>query len=164
MLKNYKQGITLVELIVALAIFTILVIPISNIIITNSKNIKEANEKNEQSLAVNYGYETLRKILYSLKVDGKTYYIDNKLDSKNISNDLGDYLVYRGKINSYCFEYTAYYKNEESYVTPSNTTYGGEEEEFNSKVINVNLKIYKLKGSNKEDINLEETYTFRLKG
>lgn len=164
MLKNYKKGITLVELIVALAIFIILLIPISNIIITNSKNIKEANEKSEMSLAVNYGYETLRKILYSIKVDGETYYIDNKLNSIDVSDNLSDYLIYKGKINSYCFEYTAYYKDEESYVTPPSTTYGGEDEEFNSKIININLKIYKLKGNNKVDINLEEAYTFRLKG
>ena len=164
MLKNYKKGITLVELIVALAIFIILLIPISNIIITNSKNVKEANEKSEISLAANYGYETLRKILYSLKVDGETYYIDNMLNSRELSDNVSDCLIYKGKINSYCFEYTAYYKDEESYVTPSNTTYGGEDEEFNSKIINVNLKIYKLDKNNKVNINLEETYTFRLKG
>ncbi len=155
--KGKKKGMTLVELMVALAIFIILCIPIGNAIMQNIKANKTADTKKEEVMAINYGYEKMRDLASKLYLKTENIEEDKEYDVKD-SDD--KYLEYNGKIRKYIYKY------EIESVEKSSTESGRTDplkigdKEFESELVTILLKLYD-KESN-EQIGNGEEYTFRV--
>lgn len=151
--KGKKKGMTLVELMVALAIFIILFIPIGNAVMQNIKANKVAETKREEVMAINYGYEKLRDLASKLYLEAE----DIEHDVKDLENND---LAYNGKFRKYIYKY------EIEKVEKSSTESGRTDplkigdKEFESELVTILLKLYD-KESN-EQIGNGEEYTFRV--
>lgn len=159
--KGKKKGMTLVELMVALAIFIILCIPIGNAIMQNIKANKVADTKKEEVMAINYGYEKIRDLASELYFKTENIEEDKEYDVKDSEDE---YLVYNGKFRKYIYKYKIENKSEdiEKFSTESGRTDPLKigDKEFESELVTILLELYD-KESN-EQIGNGEKYTFRV--
>ncbi|KMT21290.1 type II secretion system protein [Clostridium cylindrosporum] len=157
--KDRKKGFTLIELTIALSIFIILAIPISNAIIQNIKSNKIADMKKDEVMAMNYAYENLRALVESgsLEVGEDTYELECE---------------YLGKFTKYVYGYTVKINKEDEFTTKAGTTSPIEDNasnesglEFESRIATVSLNLYEeVDGKRSENPLKSEEYTFRIKG
>lgn len=157
--KGRKQGVTLVELIVALAIFIILFIPIGNAVMQNIKANKSSEIKKEETMAINYGYEKLRDQADNIFLDiedeeGKEYVLKKSSDKQE------EDLAYQGKFNTYSYKYTIKDIDKSSTESGRTDPLQVSDKEFESKIVTISLKLYNQKSD--DQIGSGEEYTFRV--
>ncbi|MEF9952093.1 MAG: type II secretion system protein [Clostridium sp.] len=142
--KDRKKGVTLIELIIALSVFILLAIPVTNGIISSIKINKTASENKERSQAMSYAYENLKKIAGDghLLIDKG----EQKLDETKF--------FYNGKSEKYIFTYNAVTQSKlesiESVDKPTNI-------EFQSNMVKLSITLKSSEGAIKS-----ETYNFKV--
>ncbi|MEF9935526.1 MAG: type II secretion system protein [Clostridium sp.] len=139
--RDKKKGVTLIELIIALSVFILLAIPVTNGILASIKTNKAATENRDMSLAMSYAYENLKKAAN----DGRLV-LDGGVTNSSIK--------YTGKLDTYSFSYNAEtiakLESKESIDKPNNI-------EFKSNMIKLTITLRSGNGSSKS-----ETYNFKV--
>lgn len=174
-----KKGITLIETIIATAIFAMIMIPISTVIVTAVKNNKEGENKQQ---ALNYG----QKLMEEIKALDDETFLNLSTPSKNPIGDItitedGDSYKINGNGEGYGINGTItpldqykFHSDETAYkampkdlvITLDNNKISMKEKdsEIKEKIIEENKLIFQVKEDNIEITDKSKNTIFNISG